>query len=224
MLCKVEAGLIQQKALWQVLGEDLSEIKIGIGVDAAAADFKCRPLFKTTWYVGIDMLEKSLTRGRKRHPCDFAVVGDISNIQLRPDSLSVCVSTNTLYMLDRDQKIAAVEHMTDWVKGTLILELPTDDAADVLWRLKERFRNVQTLYFGNRLSRFFVWLFTRNGGLSSISNRWPFSIVNRWLTSIELSNCRDWRDWPIRQNDNWYLTPHKKAVYIVCCDKIINPA
>lgn len=204
---------------YEFLDRKLSTATSGAGLDAASANFKNRPMFRTERYYGLDLDKNLLVAGLAKYPDQktFGIHCDLSRLEHLPNgSASAVASTNTLYCLSSEDLVLAISHLCRITApdGLLICELPRANLADNLHNFKTSFRKVEITYFKNVFSRAYEKIFERNGYLGShpIAGSKPFRLLAWLISRIEFLTCKiPWLN---------------KHILIVCTDKIdrtVNP-
>jgi hypothetical protein len=159
--------------LFDQLEKRLFDIRGEIGLDAASASFKNRRMFKTKYYYGLDVDRNALTKGILKQGDDktFGVLADLARLDGLPgDSVDAVVSTNTLYCLKKEDRIAAIKHLCRLTapEGYFFCEIPVNENYDyenVLAVLRNNFESIKIIYYRNFISRFYESIFESNGWL-----------------------------------------------------------
>jgi len=165
-------GRPSKNALYDVLEKQLRQCRGAVGVDAASADFKNRKFFCTDAYYGIDINLSALQAGIKNADAQtFGIHADLANLDaLSDNSVDVLVSTYTLYHMPVTDRLQALQQVCRIVapNGTLFVELLLDTDFDVAVSLfQKQFESVEIMYFKNRLSQWYISLFTKKDGSMS---------------------------------------------------------
>ena len=176
--------------LYDVLEHELSSCRGAVAIDAASANFKNRRKFRTQYYYGVDMDTESLKQGLEKYPDPhtFGIYADMANLAAIPDnSVDVVVSTNTLYQLEPANRNKALRELCRITRtdGKFFCQLEMDRSLDELLSIvRSHFFSVKVRYYRNPVSRFYEWLFERDGYLGShpLAGRRPFRLA-AWLLS-----------------------------------------
>jgi SAM-dependent methyltransferase len=199
--------------LFDILEKKLSTITSGIGLDAAAAGLKNRKMFKTDKYFGLDIDLLTLKKGLGRNVFDntFCIWADLRKLDLLSgDSIDVVVSTNTLYCLPIDKRIIAINNLCRLVspEGYFFCELVLDkDFKKMVDIMKAKFNDVKIIYYRNIFSRFYEWIFEKDGYLGShpVAGLRMFRLFAWLLSRLEYLTC--------------FLKSLNKHTFIVCANK-----
>lgn len=161
-----------KRFLFRRLQAELSGVTSGIGVDAASADFKNRPFFRTDVYVGLDIHVPSLKAGLKRHGNGnrtFGIACDLSDLAaLRTGFADVVVTTNTFHHIPPGSRRAALANLIRITRpqGTLFFEASRDgEFAGFADLLRAEFESVRVVYYKNALSNAYESAFEVEGAL-----------------------------------------------------------
>ena len=176
--------------LYDVLENELAAMRGAVALDAASANFKNRRMFRTRFYYGVDFDLELLKQGLARHSDDrtFGIHADLARLDAIPDnSADVAVSTNTLYQMQPASRKQALEHLCRITRtdGKLFCQLELDEDLDELLPIiHSHFSDVFVRYYRNPISRFYEWIFERDGYLGShpVAGCRPFRLL-AWLLS-----------------------------------------
>jgi len=183
--------------LFDILEKRLKKITHGVGLDAASASFKNRRMFKTDFYYGLDNNLSLLQKGVKQNKLDniLGIYGDLTNLDLLPNnSIDVVVSTNTLHCLPPDKRIIAIDSLCRLVSpaGYFFCGLPIDkDLEKTMAIIKARFNNIKIIYYCSIFSRFYEWIFEKDGYLGShpIAGLKLFRLFAWLISRLEYLTC-----------------------------------
>jgi SAM-dependent methyltransferase len=150
-------------ALFQKLETDLNTVEQacpnGLGVDAASANFKNKKLFGSLKYVGVDIDEDALRRGRQQFPESYGLLIDLGQAELPIQLADVVVSTNTIEALPLGKARAHfLEQIIRTTKtgGTLLLSIHAKDLSESLYHLvQSSFQHIEISYYRGLLSRIY---------------------------------------------------------------------
>ncbi len=184
--------------LFDLLEKRLRRYKAGIGIDAASASFKNRRMFKTEKYLGLDIELSLLQKGLSEHksPDTLGILADIAKLDSLPSGIAnVVVSTNTLYHLQPQLRLQAVEHLC-WVtspEGIFLCDFPIDDNFDQSLKIfKKYFDKVEVIYYRNLFDQFYEKIFEQDGflGTHSIAGTKPFRLFAWFLSRLNFLTGR----------------------------------
>lgn len=182
--------------LFDLLEKKLKKINHGIGLDAGSASMKNRRMFKTNVYYGLDINLPALQSGLKNKTENtFGILGDLTDLGLLPDnSFDVIVSTNTLYALPPEKRGAAIKRLCALTApdGKLFCELNVDkDLSKSINIVKENFKTVKIIYYGNVISRAYEFVFEKNGylGTHAVAGTRPFRLFAWLISRLEYLTC-----------------------------------
>jgi SAM-dependent methyltransferase len=197
-----------KRVLFALLEGDLAAITGGTGVDAASANMKNRPLFRTDRYVGVDLSTAELEAGLSLHPGATGIVADLSAQELPSGFARVCVSTNTFYYLSPAGRLHASQTLTRALEpgGTLLIHAPRADGYQhLLTWLQGAFERVDVVRTRNVLSIAYERLMERGGRFDEHPRSLALRTLARGLALLERLACR----LPLGQRD----------VYLRCTGK-----
>lgn len=128
---------------------------MSIALDAACADFKYRALFKTKYYIGVDISDENLGSGllRKARPDDIGVLADLRVLKDFPAIADIVVSTHTLASLPPEDRHGGVMALANAVaqNGILFFNMPKETDSDELRDILEsEFGVVRRRVYGER--------------------------------------------------------------------------
>ncbi|MBV2181854.1 MAG: hypothetical protein KUL86_11565 [Castellaniella sp.] len=128
---------------------------MGIAVDAACADFKYRSLFKTKYYIGIDVSDENLGNGlvNRARSDDLGVLADLRSLRSFPAIADIVVSTHTLASLSPEDRSEGVMALAGAVaqNGILFFNMPQESDSDEIHRfLETEFGVVKRRVYGKR--------------------------------------------------------------------------
>lgn len=183
-----------------ILAKEIAKTTSGIGLDAGCADMKNRPMFKTNFYVGLDLDLALLEIGKGKYPEAFRLWRNLSvPIQCPSGSFDLVVCTNTLYLFapylhpkngyTLSTRNAIINNLVDVTRETLILEMPR--AEPIPYALFQDFHSVKKIYYKNFLSLAYEKLFERNGNLGEhpIAGLKPFRALSWLISRLEYLSC-----------------------------------
>ena len=142
--------------LWFLIRRDsrLSQNK-PVGIDAGCADMRNRRFFGTETYVGIDLDEKNLAKGKKNNPMAQAYKGSILDApsELVGDFVH-CIQVFVNADFQKDQAVAATRKLLSMVKpgGALLMNTGRKTLAydvEIEQILSSHFERVETVPYGN---------------------------------------------------------------------------
>lgn len=199
--------------LFDILEKNLKQIKHGIGIDAGSASMKNRRMFKTDVYYGIDIDLAGLQKGLKIYDSKntFGILADLTNLKPLPlNSADVVVSTNTLYCLPIEKRIDAIKNLCGLTspKGRLMCQLPNDaHFKKIMDIFHNNFQKVKIIYFRNYFSRFYEWIFAKEGFLGShpVAGLKPFRLLAWLISRLEYLTC-------------FFVFPNTQ-IFIIACKK-----
>lgn len=184
---------------FDILEKKLSKLTGEVGLDAAAETMKNRKMFKTENYYGLDINLEFLKRGLKKNESEntFGIWTDIAELDRLPsNSADVVVSTNTLNILSRENRLAALKHLCRLTapQGYLILNFSTKDRSlleEMEKNVKVHFEKIEIIYTGNFISQAYEKMFERNGWLGShpIAGTRPFLLISWLISRLEYLTC-----------------------------------
>lgn len=161
-----------KRFLFRRLRAELAHETSGIGVDAASADFKNRPFFRTETYLGLDIHLPSLQAGLDRYGDGSRTLGiacDLTDLgALRTGFADVVVTTNTFHHIPAAARRPALTNLIRITRpgGTLFFEATLDAGfAGFLELLRAEFDSVEVSYYKNALSNAYESAFEVGGSL-----------------------------------------------------------
>ena len=184
--------------LFNYLEKKLKRVNAAIGLDAASANFKNRAMFKTQKYYGLDINLEHLKNGLQKYNDQntFGILADLAKLeQLPQNSVDLIVSTNTLYALPPDKRLAAIDNLCRLAapQAQFLCDLPLDKEFERIKKmLHTNFKQVKIIYYKNIFSQIYEKIFERNGFLGShpVAGTRPFRFL-AWLISLtEYLTCK----------------------------------
>lgn len=184
--------------LYDFLESQLKFVVTGVGLDASSANFKNRRFFKTALYVGLDINQEALLEGirRSKDANSYGLLADLNDLDKLPTgSCQAVVSTNTLYILSKQERIIAVRNLCRVLspEGLLILEMPNDETLDdCLVEAKKYIADPLVLFYKNPLSRLYENIFEKDGYLGNhpIAGQKIFRIFAWLLSRLEFTTFK----------------------------------
>jgi len=184
---------------FDILENELSKLTGETGIDAASETMKNRKFFKTKSYYGLDIKLELLKNGLKKNDFNntYGIWADMTKIDSLPsNSIDVIVSTNTLYILSKENQIVALKSLCRIAapKGHLILDCPTKDKEllrEMRENIKTYFKKIKIVYTGNFISRAYEKIFEKEGWLGShpIASTKPFLLISWLISRLEYLTC-----------------------------------